>query len=232
MGYSYPNAEGMALRGVDLTIRVGESVGIAGPTGGGKTTLLDLLCGLLSPSSGKILIDDMDMSGRVRSWQRSLGVVHQASFLTDDTIRRNVALGVPEDEVDEDHVRRCLSVAQLDDTLDLLPNGLETVVGESGVRLSGGQRQRVTLARALYRRPSILILDEGTASLDNETERRVIEQVRALGEVTLVMVAHRLTTIEQCDRIVVVEEGGVVGAGSYEEMVRSSPTFRALASTI
>lgn len=231
VAYFYPDAESPALRGVDLEIAAGESIGIAGATGGGKSTLLDLLCGLLPPTSGRILVDGADMAGQIRAWQRSLGVVHQSSFLIDDTIRRNIALGSADDEIDEAHLRRCVAIAQLDDVVRSLSEGLDTVTGERGIRLSGGQRQRITLARALYRKPSVLILDEGTASLDNETERRVIKEVLALGEITLFMVAHRVTTIEQCDRIIVVDKGRVVGIGTYREMVQASPVFRALATT-
>lgn len=231
VAYAYPGQDRPALEQVGFTIAAGESIGIAGATGGGKTTLLDLLCGLLAPSSGAIRVDGRDLAEHVRAWQRGLGVVHQASFLLDDTIRSNIAFGVQADLVDDALMNQVIGLAQLGDVIAELPDGLATVVGERGVRLSGGQRQRITLARALYRQPSVLILDEGTASLDNETERRVIEEIRSLGNVTLIMVAHRLTTIEQCDRIVVVDAGRIAGIGTYKEMLSSSTAFRMLAAT-
>lgn len=219
-----------ALERIDLTISRGESIGVAGHTGGGKTTLLDLLCGLLLPSEGRITVDGIDIANSVRAWQRNIGVVHQTSFLLDDTVRRNVAFGVPDDEINMTSVRRALAAAEVDDFVDRLSDGLDTLVGERGVRLSGGQRQRITLARALYREPKLLVLDEGTSALDNATEARVIANLAGLsGQLTLVMVAHRLSTIMRCDRIVFVEDGRISGIGTFEELKRDNPTFRALA---
>lgn len=228
--FRYSGAEPSALRGISLTIRHGESVGIAGRTGGGKTTLLDLLCGLLPPSEGRIMVDGVDVAGSIRAWQRNIGVVHQTSFLTDDTLRRNVAFGVPDGQIDDSAVREALRTAELTEFVDGLPEDLDTVVGERGIRLSGGQRQRVTLARALYRRPRLLVLDEGTSALDNATEERVIANLgRLRHEITLVMVAHRLTSIMRCDRIVFLEGGRITGVGSYEELKRENTAFRAMA---
>lgn len=227
--FRYAGAEGAALQGVNLAIPRGTSVGIAGPTGGGKTTLLDLLCGLLAPTEGRITVDGVDVASMTRRWQRNIGVVHQTSFLIDDTLRRNIALGVPDDRLDEDAVERAAEIAQLSRVVDELPGGLDAIVGERGVRLSGGQRQRVTLARAIYRRPALLILDEGTSALDNATETAVMEGLRTMrGDVTVVMVAHRLSTIAECDLIIHVENGRVAGIGRFDELCRVSPSFRAM----
>lgn len=231
VSFRYAGADEDALRDIDLEIRRGESIGIAGATGGGKTTLVDLFCGLLLPTEGRITVDGVDLSVHNRAWQRNIGVVHQSSFLTDDTLRRNVAFGSDEEDVDDEGVLQALERAELGGLVDTLPDGLDTMVGERGVRLSGGQRQRVTLARALYRRPSVLVLDEGTAALDNNTEARVMENLQELrGEVTILMVAHRLSTIRRCDRILFLDEGRLAGCGTYEELKATNASFRAMAT--
>lgn len=228
--FRYDGAPRDALRGIDVTIARGESIGIAGATGGGKTTLLDILCGLLQPTSGSVLVDGVDIRGRTRAWQRNVGVVHQNSFLIDDTIRRNIALGVADHHIDQALIQSCIDTAQLRTLVEQLPDGEETRVGERGIRLSGGQRQRITLARALYRRPAVLVLDEGTAALDAETERAIVRGIEKLaGDTTIIMVAHRLTTIEQCDRILFLEDGRVAASGPFSELIRSSASFRRMA---
>lgn len=230
VSFHYPGAHVPAIHDVDLTIRCGESIGICGHTGGGKTTLLDLLCGLLLPSGGRITVDGADVAAHSRAWQRNIGVVHQSSFLIDDTLRRNIAFGVEDGAIDERALAQAVSVAQLDGFVASLPDGLGTLVGERGVRLSGGQRQRVTLARALYRRPRLLVLDEGTSALDNTTEGAILDGLDTVrGEVTLVMVAHRLSSIRHCDRIVFLEDGRISGIGTYEELERTNAAFRAMA---
>lgn len=227
VGFRYEGAMHEALRGVHLAIQRGESIGIAGATGGGKTTLLDILCGLLEPTSGEFLVDGEPVRDHLRAWQRGLGVVHQNSFLIDDTLRKNIALGVHDEDINEDLLDRCIRLAQLEEVVAGLPDGVRTMVGERGIRLSGGQRQRITLARALYRQPEVLILDEGTAALDNETERAVIRGIESLtGEMTLIMVAHRLTTLQRCDRIVFLEHGKVSAIGRYQDLVASHAGFR------
>lgn len=229
--FKYATADREALRGIDLVVRRGESIGIAGATGGGKTTLLDIICGLLEPTEGGVYVDGVNISRHVREWQRGLGVVHQNSFLIDDTLRRNIALGVADDAVDPDLLERCVEVASLRSVVDEMPDGLDTRVGERGIRLSGGQKQRITLARALYRQPQVLILDEGTAALDNETERLVIRGVEELaGETTVIMVAHRLTTIQRCERIVFLADGRIDAIGSFSELVRTNETFRRMSA--
>jgi ATP-binding cassette, subfamily B, bacterial PglK len=219
-----------ALLGVDLTIRRGEFLGICGPTGGGKSTLLDLLVGLLQPTAGAIRVDGRPLDPAPAWWWAQLGVVSQQVFLTDDTLRRNIAFGVPADTIDAVRLTRCIERAQLTEMVAGLPQGLETIVGERGIRLSGGQRQRVAVARALYREPPVIVLDEGTSALDGATEARVIA---ALDEVatdrTLIAVAHRLVTLRDADRIIVVADGRIDATGTYPELIESSALFRTLA---
>lgn len=209
--FSYPAAESPALRGVSLTVPRGSSVGFVGTTGAGKSTLVDIILGLLSPGSGTVRVDGVDIGTNRRGWQDQIGYVPQSIFLTDDTLRRNVAFGLPQAAIDDDAVWRAVRAAQLEQFVKELPKGLDTMVGERGARLSGGQRQRLGIARALYHNPSALILDEATSSLDTETERDVMEAVRALqGDKTLIIVAHRLSTVEHCDRIFRIDGGRVV----------------------
>ena len=219
-----------ALTGVDLTVRRGEFLGICGPTGGGKSTLLDLIVGLLQPTAGAIRVDGRELDPAPAWWWAQLGVVSQQVFLTDDSLRRNIAFGVPADAIDEARLARCVERAQLGEMIASLPAGLDTVVGERGIRLSGGQRQRVAVARALYREPPVVVLDEGTSALDGATEARLIA---ALDEIapdrTLIAVAHRLATLRDADRIVVVDGGRVSATGTYDELLGSSALFRELA---
>ena len=221
-----------ALREIDLTVRRGEFLGICGPTGGGKSTLLDLLVGLLQPTAGTIMVDGRPLDAAPAWWWSQLGVVSQQVFLTDDTLRRNIAFGVTPDAIDEVRLARCVERAQLSEMVAGLPAGLDTVVGERGIRLSGGQRQRVAVARALYSEPPVIVLDEGTSALDGATEARVIA---ALDEVapdrTLIAVAHRLMTLRDADRILVVADGRVTDTGTYDELMTSSALFRELAGS-
>lgn len=224
VSFSYHGTTGPALHGINLRIACGESLGICGPTGGGKTTLVDLLVGLLEPSSGSILIDGVDLNDHVAAWQKGLGLVSQSVFLLDDSLRRNVAFGVDDRDIDEDRVDEAVAQAQLSAFIGSLPEGLDTVVGERGTRLSGGQRQRVAIARALYRRPSVLIFDEGTSALDNVTEAELIKTIdRLSGSRTVVTVAHRLSTVRNADRVIVVEDGTITGEGSFDELAASHP---------
>lgn len=219
--YQYPTADRPALDAVTLTIPRGTAVGFIGTTGAGKSTLVDTLLGLLSPTDGHVRVDGTDVQTNVRGWQDQIGYVPQSIFLTDDTLRRNIAFGVPDEAIDDDAVAAAVRAAQLDEMVAELPEGLATTVGERGVRLSGGQRQRIGIARALYRDPPVLVLDEATSALDTDTERDVMETVRALkGEKTLIIVAHRLSTVAYCDRVFRLERGAVVEEGSAAAVLR------------
>ncbi|MCC5947020.1 MAG: ABC transporter ATP-binding protein [Nitriliruptoraceae bacterium] len=231
--FHYGGSDRPALRRIDLDVTPGEVIGICGPTGGGKTTLVDLMTGLLEPTEGRVSVDGHDLREHDRAWHRNLGIVPQMIFLTDDTLRRNIALGVPEKEIDDDAVAEAVELAQLRTFIADLPDGLETKVGERGVRVSGGQRQRVAIARALYRRPQVLIFDEGTSALDNQTEAELMRALERLrGDHTIVMVAHRLSTVRNCDRIAFVQEGRLAGYGTYDELEASSEGFRRLTASM
>lgn len=225
--FRYAGADSDVISGINLEIGRGEVIGLIGSTGGGKSTLIDLICGLLRPRSGEISIDGMDQNEIRRSWQRNLGVVSQSITLIDDTIRRNIAFGSDDDEIRVDSLRDAIKIAQLDATLAALPNGLDTVVGERGVRLSGGQRQRVAIARALYTGAPVLIFDEGTSGLDNVTEAAFIAALEELrGERTVIAAAHRLTTLRTCSRIHVLEGGRITDTGTYEELIGRNLQFQ------
>jgi ABC-type multidrug transport system fused ATPase/permease subunit len=218
--FKYPNSTSYAIDEIDIKIHKGESVALIGPSGSGKTTLVDMILGLLEPTEGSILIDGEDVRKNLRSWRKSIGYIPQSIFLSDDTVKNNVAFGVPADEIDEAAVRRALRAAQLNEFVNTLPHKLETLVGERGVRLSGGQRQRIGIARALYHNPDILILDEATSSLDTETELEVTRAIEELsGEKTLILIAHRLSTAKKCQRIYKIAQGKIVAAGSFQDVV-------------
>lgn len=211
VSFQYENSEKSALESVDLEVLKGETVGFTGPSGSGKSTLVDLMLGLLPPSQGKVLVDGRDIGDNLRAWQGQVGYVQQTIYLTDDTLRRNIAFGLKDGDIDDAAIARAIKSAQLEEFIAQLPAGIETLVGERGVRLSGGQRQRIGIARALYHNPSVLVLDEATSALDNETEREVIRAVDSLhGQKTILMIAHRLSTLEGCDRTYRLEAGRVV----------------------
>lgn len=208
--YAYPNSDRLIFDHADLEIPVGKSVGIVGITGAGKSTVVDIMLGLLKVREGKILADDTDIMTNYRGWLKNVGYIPQMIFMLDDTIRRNVAFGVPESEIDEARVWEALREAQLDEFVRSLPEGLDTGIGERGIRLSGGQRQRISIARALYEDPEVLILDEATSALDNDTEAAIMESInRFQGRKTLLIIAHRLQTIEKCDMVYRVENGKI-----------------------
>lgn len=232
--YSYPNAKRPALDGVSLRIPANCSIGVVGATGSGKTTLVDVVLGLLTPQSGTMEVDGAPIDARtVRAWQRSLGYVPQHIFLADDTIAANIAFGLPPRQVDLGQVERAARIANLHDFITSdLTEGYATHVGERGVRLSGGQRQRIGIARALYHDPDVLILDEATSALDNLTEVAVMDAVHSLARrKTIIMIAHRLSTVRECDCIYMMERGRVIAEGRYEELLLTNDRFRALAAS-
>lgn len=230
VSFAYEATDRPAIDEANLTIRPGQLVGICGPTGGGKTTLTDLLTGILPPTKGQVTVDGIDIKTAQSEWFSKLGVVPQMVFLTDDTLRRNIALGTSDGDIDELRMAEAVRLAQLTDFIDSLPDGLETTVGERGVRVSGGQRQRVAIARALYRNPEILVFDEGTSALDNATEAELMGSLERLrGGHTILLVAHRLSTVRNCDIIVYLEAGRIVGVGGFDELISMSPGFRSLA---
>lgn len=232
VSFRYDGADIDALIDIDLVIEKGEQIGICGPTGGGKSTLVDVITGLLPPTSGRVMVDGVDMSGSERSWQRNLGVVSQSIFLIDGTLRQNIALGQEPRNVDEDALTEAIELAQLSEMMESLPDGLDTTVGERGVRLSGGQRQRVAIARALYRRPEVLIFDEGTSALDNTTEFQLLDALdRLRGKKTMILVAHRLSSVKSCDRVLFIAGGAVSGSGTFEQLLEGHPQFRAMAAS-
>ena len=231
VAYRYPGADREAVSGLNLRIERGQSVGFVGATGSGKSTILDLMLGLLEPSSGSVRVNGEPLPASPRKWHRLLGVVPQTIFLLDDTIRENVALGVGRKVADDERVQEALQIAQLQSFVEASPLGLDTMIGERGVRLSGGQRQRLAIARAMYRRPEVLIFDEGTSALDNRTESEVTNALRRLRrEVTLITVAHRLTTIKECDVVLLIIDGRIAALGKFDELLRTSEEFRKLAS--
>jgi ABC-type multidrug transport system fused ATPase/permease subunit len=231
--FAYPAAGRAALEGLSLSIQANTTVGIVGGTGAGKTTAVDLILGLLIPDSGRILVDGVTLDhDNMRAWQNAIGYVPQQIFLTDDSVAANIAFGLPPEARDMAAVERAARLAELHDfvTRDL-PQGYDTEVGERGVRLSGGQRQRIGIARALYHDPSVLILDEATSALDSLTERAVMDAVANLAHAkTIIMIAHRLTTVRACDTIFLMENGKLAAHGTFDELVEGSETFRKMAS--
>jgi len=211
VSFTYPAAASAALKDISLLIKRGESVGFIGTSGAGKSTLVDNILGLLTPDQGEVRVDGKDIQQNLRNWQDQIGYVPQSIYLTDDTLRCNVAFGLPNDQIDDAAVKRAIHSAQLDDFVSSLPDGLMTMVGERGIRLSGGQRQRIGIARALYHDPAVLLLDEATSSLDTTTEVGVMQAVKALqGSKTILIVAHRLSTVKHCDRLYRMENGVLV----------------------
>ncbi len=220
--FRFSSASAPALDGVTIRIPHGSAVGIIGGSGAGKSTAADVLLGLLEPTAGRVTVDGIDIRDNLRGWQDMVGYVPQTIYLCDESLRCNVAFGMPNEEIDEVALARAIRAARLDDFVATLPDGLETVVGERGVRLSGGQRQRIGIARALYHDPAVLVLDEATSALDTATESEVMAAVNALqGAKTLVIIAHRLSTVEHCEAIYRLEGGRVIGSGTLADVVRT-----------
>ncbi len=211
--YAYPNTDKLIFDHADMTIPIGASVGIVGTSGAGKSTIVDILLGLLEVQEGAVYADGVDTKQNYRKWLKNIGYIPQMIFMLDDTIRSNVAFGVPREKIDENRLWEVLREAQLDEFVKALPEGLDTGIGERGIRISGGQRQRIGIARALYHDPEVLVLDEATSALDNDTEKAIMDSINRLhGRKTLIIIAHRLQTIEKCDIVYRVENGKIYEA--------------------
>jgi ABC-type multidrug transport system fused ATPase/permease subunit len=227
--FTYPGIDAPNLVNASFTVRRGTRLGIVGPTGSGKSTLTDLLLGMLEPDAGQILVDGVPLTrDNVRAWRATVGYVPQQVFITAGDITANIAMGVPAEEVSQERLLAAARLAQIQSfILDELPKGFQTYVGEGGVKLSGGQRQRLGIARALYTEPDVIVFDEATSALDNLTERQLMAEIDALsGAKTIIMVAHRLSTVRDCDTIVVLDKGRIVGVGTYDELDTHNMQFR------
>jgi ATP-binding cassette subfamily C protein len=228
--YRYPNSEEHVLKGINLSIQKDTAIGFVGPTGVGKSTIVDVILGLLESEKGQVVVDGEDILQEKRAWQNNVGYIPQFIYLSDDTMRNNIAFGIPESLISEEKIEAAVEAAQLKEFVDRLPDGLDSIVGEDGVRLSGGQRQRIGIARALYDNPDVLIMDEATSSLDNLTEQNVIAAIEAIkGDRTIIMIAHRLSTVKNCDQLYLLEDGQVVQQGTYGELIQTSSQFRKMA---
>lgn len=226
VSYRYPDGDGPVLDGVTLTIPFRQSVALVGQSGAGKTTLVDVILGLLEPTGGSLKVDGVNLFDDLAGWQRCIGYVPQEIYLIDDTLRSNIALGVNEMEIDESRIKAAVKTANLEDFLESLPAGLDTILGERGSRLSGGQRQRVGIARALYHDPEVLVMDEATSAVDSETENRISQAIAELSGVkTVIIIAHRLSTIRHCDRIAFLKEGHIVDVGTFDELAERNSNF-------
>jgi ABC-type multidrug transport system fused ATPase/permease subunit len=213
LSYSYDGkADGTkVLSNVSFEILKGQSIGIIGQSGAGKSTLVDLILGLLTPTEGNIYLDGIDIQSNLKAWQSQIGYVPQSIYLTDDSLRKNIAFGVEDNEINESAILEALKFSQLKSFVDTLPEGLDTMVGERGVKLSGGQRQRIGIARALYHKPQILVLDEATSALDTKTENGVLNSLDQIyGKMTILIIAHRIGTLKGCDKIIEIEKGSII----------------------
>ena len=230
--FSYPKTREPVIQDLNLKVAVNSSVALVGVTGAGKTTIANIILGLLKPDTGRILVDGIEITGEnLSNWQRNLGYIPQDIYLQDDTVARNIAFGIPDDIIDLDIVVHVAKIANIHNFIvEQLPEGYQTIVGERGVRLSGGQRQRIGIARALYNNPGVLVLDEATSALDGATEREVFTAIQNVAKTkTLIIIAHRLTTIKECDVIYVLKNGSITGIGKYDELIETNENFRKIA---
>ncbi len=220
LSFSYPIRKEFSLSKISMTVKKGDFIGIIGETGSGKSTLVNLLTGLLKPSEGKVEVDKLNINSNLEDWYKKIGYVPQSVYLTDDTIKKNIAFGLRESNIDNTLVKQAVEKASLGELIKNLSEGLETIVGEKGIRLSGGQQQRIGIARALYRDPEILILDEATSSLDQQTEKKIIESIQLLKrKKTLIIITHRLVTIKDCDKIFFIDKGKITKQGYPKEIL-------------
>jgi ABC-type multidrug transport system fused ATPase/permease subunit len=226
VSYYYPGAKHNSLDKVSLKFNAGEKIGVIGTSGSGKTTLIDMLLGLIAPSSGSISYNKAALPGDLARWQAQVAYLPQEVFLTDDTLRHNIALGVENEKIDNDSLNQAINQSHLQDLVTRLPQGVNTYLGEKGIKLSGGQRQRIALARAFYHGREILIMDEATSALDSETEHKIMEEIKTLCyDKTLIIIAHRMSTLRYCDRIIQMENGNIVSEGSYTTMIKRKSKF-------
>jgi len=233
--YNYPNTSRTALKDIHFNIPTHKTVGIVGATGSGKTTTVDIILGLLEPQQGTLEVDGKIINKQnLKAWQRSIGYVPQHIFLSDDSVAANIAFGIEHEQIDYKAVERAAKIARLHEFVTSeLPQKYQTTIGERGVRLSGGQRQRIGIARALYHNPQVLILDEATSALDNNTEKQVMNEIKKLGKnITIVMIAHRLSTVRECNSIILLDKGELKGQGTFEELVKINDNFKATASEL
>ena len=221
ISFLYESSERSALKNINLNIKAGQTIGFIGSSGAGKSTLIDIILGLLTPSKGQILVDSQLINeANLKAWQKKIGYVSQSIYLLDDTFRRNIAFGLPDEDIDEEKIKNAIKLAQLDEFITSLPDKLETFVGEAGVRISGGQRQRIGIARALYNDPDILVLDEATSALDIDTELDVMKSIRSLhGQKTILIIAHRLSTVKNCDYVYKLDNGSIIQSGLPDEVL-------------
>ena len=228
--YRYPNSEAQALNGVDLEIQRGQSIAFVGASGAGKTTMVDALLGLLPPTKGSIKVDGVDIRTNTQGWQSNIGYIPQFIYLSDDTIKRNIAFGLEDEDIDEEKLHNAIQAAQLEKLIENLPKGYNAVIGERGIMLSGGQRQRIGIARALYHNPRVLVMDEATSALDNVTEKQIVQALEKLrGDRTMIMIAHRLTTVKNCDTLYFMKDGLIQASGSHDELLELSSDFKLMA---
>lgn len=234
VGFRYPEANKTALNDISVRFERGKSYGIVGLSGAGKSTFIDILLGLYPPTTGQVLIDDISITDiNIETWQRFIGYVPQKPYLADNSIRANVAFGLPQDTVEDSAVWHTLNLAGLSDVVHSLKNGLEATIGENGMKLSGGQIQRIAVARALFKRPEVLVLDEATSALDSETEAKVQAAIEGMhGSITTIAIAHRVSTLKNCDEIIIFDQGFVSQVGTYDDLMASSNVFRRLAAQL
>jgi ATP-binding cassette, subfamily B, bacterial PglK len=232
VSFQYETGEKPAVKDISFNIPKNHTVGFVGSSGAGKTTLIDLIIGVMKPNTGEVRIDGSNIHDNLSAWHRQIGYIPQSIYLADDTIKSNIAFGIPENKIDEEKVWSALSLAQLKDFVQNLPDGLDTIIGEHGTRLSGGQRQRIGNARAVYHEPEILIMDEATAALDNETERAFMDGIESLrNKKTILLIAHRLSTVKNCDKVFFLKEGQLIAQGKFDELMQEDPGFKKMAQT-